>query len=280
LVQGATFTIQGVPDNSTFQILAAAPPSHRATFGPSVDVLLDDVTGVDAPAVSEAFLGNLATAFGVTPSAGTGVLIAQLVDGAGAPRAGIDGGEFALAGGVNGPHFLDANLMPAPAANASSTSGWVVFFEVPAGVVTVAQPASATVTLDMPGSPINASVVTLARIKVTDGPPPALPTSVSLAAQIMPIFTQRGCVACHSGGGIGKELGQLKLDGPSSQVYSELVTEDPTRVVLGTPEASLVLTMPSRESPADRHPNVTFASASDPDYVKILVWIREGAKNN
>ena len=30
--QGAAFTIEGVPENSAFQILAAAPPSHRATF--------------------------------------------------------------------------------------------------------------------------------------------------------------------------------------------------------------------------------------------------------
>ena len=27
-------------------------------------------------------------------------------------------------------------------------------------------------------------------------------------------------------------------------------------------------------------PNVTFASPNDPDYLKLLVWIREGAKNN
>ena len=43
---------------------------------------------------------------------------------------------------------------------------------------------------------------------------------------------------------------------------------------------SLVLTYPSREDPPDRHPNITFASPSDRDYLKILVWIREGAKNN
>src|SRR5215212_4965093 len=50
--QGATFTIDGVPDNSTFQILASVAPTHRATFGPSVDVLADDISGVDAPVVS------------------------------------------------------------------------------------------------------------------------------------------------------------------------------------------------------------------------------------
>ena len=62
----------------------------------------------------------------------------------------------------------------------------------------------------------------------------------------------------------------LELTGP----------EDPMRVQTATPEKSLVLTMPSAESPPDAHPNVTFTGPQDPDYQKILVWIREGAKQN
>ena len=46
------------------------------------------------------------------------------------------------------------------------------------------------------------------------------------------------------------------------------------------PETSLVLTMPSAESPSDGHPNVTFTGPQDPDYIKILAWLREGAKLN
>lgn len=38
--------------------------------------------------------------------------------------------------------------------------------------------------------------------------------------------------------------------------------------------------MPSAEDPPDGHPNITFASPLDPDYLTILVWIREGAKDN
>jgi hypothetical protein len=38
--------------------------------------------------------------------------------------------------------------------------------------------------------------------------------------------------------------------------------------------------MPSAESPPDAHPNVTFTGPQDPDYVKILAWITEGAPNN
>jgi hypothetical protein len=282
--QGASFTIVGVPDNSTFQILASVSPTHRATFGPSVDVLSDDLSGVQTPAVSETFLASLAAAFNVTPSAANGVLLAQLVDETGAPKAGVPAAQIVLAGGVEGPFFLDADLVPDDNLTASSASGYVVFFEVPAGLVELGQAAAPTVSLAMPASPINAGAVTLSRIVAGDGAPDELPTNVSLANDIRPIFqvggTGRGCVACHSGGGIGKDLGGLKLDGPAQQLYAELVEEDPTRVIVGTPEMSQLLRMPSRENPADTHPNVTFASSADPDYVKILVWITEGAKNN
>ncbi|HEY5922124.1 MAG TPA: hypothetical protein VIV11_10660, partial [Kofleriaceae bacterium] len=182
--------------------------------------------------------------------------------------------------GATGPKFLDAAMMPAPAATASTTSGWAVFFEVPPGVIALGQAATATVTLEMASSAVGASAVTIADVKVTDGAPPSLPTNVSFTQQVFPIFTNRGCVACHSGGGPGKDLGGLMLDGGANLAYKELTQEDPTRANITMPEKSLVLTMPSAESPSDVHPNVTFTGPSDPDYIKILVWLREGAKLN
>jgi len=275
--QGASFTIEGIPDNSTFQILASVTPTHRPTFGPSIEVLTDDLAGIEAPAVSETFLAGLATAFGITPSAAKGVMIARLVDDSGNPVAGIPGNELLVAGG-SAAFFLDDNLAAAPNAMASSNSGYVVFFEVPPGVVELGQAAAPTVTLQMAASPINAGAVTLTTITATGGAP-VLPVNVKFSTEIVPIFHNRGCVACHSGGGIGKDLGGLKLDGPASQVYSELY-ETPSRVQLATPEMSLVLRMPSREDPPDTHPNVTFASNTDPDYLKLLVWIQEGGLDN
>lgn len=276
---GATFTIEDVPASSAFQILAAAPPTHRATFSESVVVEDSDVEDVRAPVVSEAFLGELAAGFQVSPTAARGVLLAQVVDDSGMPKAGVGAANFAIAGAVDGPHFLDANLKPAPSLTATSTSGWVVFFEVTPGVVELGKAAAATIALEMPISPINAGAVTVARIKAGEGAG-MLPSNVSFATQVFPIFTKRGCKACHSGNGPGKDLGGLTLDGSTNLAYRELVEEDPTRVRTLMPETSLVLTMPSREDPPDRHPNVTFTSASDPDYLTILVWIREGAKNN
>lgn len=277
---GATFTIDGVPENSAFQILAGAPPTHRSTYSASVVVTDSDLDGVHAQVVSEAFLASITTSFGVTPTAAKGVLFVRLVDsGTGMPRAGVAGSNLLVANAV-GPKFLDANLQPLPNGTSSSASGWAVFFEVPVGVVVLGTPVSATVALDMPTSPINAGVVTLADAKITDGAV-VLPTNVSFMNQVYPIFDNRGCTACHSGGGIGKNLGGLHMDGSANLAYRELVEERPNiRVNTAMPETSLVLTHPSREDPPDRHPNVTFASPADPDYVKILVWIREGARNN
>jgi hypothetical protein len=188
-------------------------------------------------------------------------------------------GSNLIVDGASTPHFLDATLHPSTATT-SSSSGWAVFFGVPAGTAQLGQAANATVTLSMDAEPIAAATVTIAEVTVTDGAPPSLPTNVSFSNDVIPIFTNRGCVACHSGNGPGKDLGGLQLDGGVPKVYSELTVENPLRVQVATPEKSLVLTMPSPENPPDAHPNVTFTGSSDPDYEKILVWIREGAKMN
>lgn len=282
--QGAAFTIKGVPENSAFQLLASAP-AHRATFSASVVVTTDDVRDVSAATVSEAFLTSLASGFGVTPTPGRGILLARVVNDKGDPKAGVAASNFVLASSsVNGPHFLGDARQPLPAATSTSASGWVVYFEVAPGVAQLGTAANATVTLDMPVSPIAAATVTIATIKATDGAP-VLPKNVSFANQVLPIFRLaseggRGCAACHSGNGIGKDLGNLAFNGAVKPTLKELLEENPLRVQLAMPEKSLVLTYPSREDPPDLHPNVTFASPLDPDYLKILVWIREGAKNN
>jgi len=282
--QAATFTIKGVPENSAFQILSTAP-AHRSTFSEAVIVGTADVRGVSAPVVSETFIAGLATGFGISPTAAKGILLAHVVNDAGQAKAGVTETNFALSStSANGPHFLNDNRQPAQNLTATSASGWVVFFEVDPGVVQLKLAANATVTLDMAASPVSAGAVTIATIRAKDGAP-VMPTNVSFANQVLPIFRPlneggRGCAACHSGGGIGKDLGGLMLDAGANLTYRELTQEDPLRVQPLAPEKSELLTYPSREDPPDRHPNVTFASPLDPDYLKILVWIREGAKDN
>jgi hypothetical protein len=279
-VVGAAFTISNIPENSTFQLLATAP-AHRATYSPPIEITTIPLDNVKGYAVGELFLNTLASGFGVTPSPGNGMLLVQLTDATG-PKAGIAGSNLLLfnAGTPNGPHFLDANLAPSTATSTSS-SGWAVFFDVTPGLISLGQAATATVALDMPSAIVDTATVTIGRVNVGSGPPPPLPTNVSFSQSILPIFQNRGCVNCHSGNGIGKDLGNLTLDGSSNKVYMELTgPEDPLRVQVAMPEKSKVLTMPSAEDPPDAHPNVTFTGPQDPDYLKLLVWIREGAKQN
>lgn len=274
--QGSTFTITEVPENSVFQILGSAM-DYRPTFSPVIEVRSSDLDGLELPVVSGAQIDGIATAFGITATAAKGIVIVKLVDDAGAPKAGVGAGQLALGTTAMGPYFLDAAGAAAVGSQMSTASGLVVWFEVSPGTAQAVAAAAANVTLDMAVAPVAAGTVTLATAKVTDGATP-LPTNVSFAQQVFPIFQARGCVACHSGNGPGRDLGGLKLDGGANVVLKGL-KEDPTRIVLATPETSLLLTKPLKEEPPN-HQTATFQNNLDPDYLNILVWIREGAKDN
>lgn len=276
------FILDGVTPHSVFYALASAD-GHRATYSAAIDVEDTDVEA-DVVVVAEPYLAQLATAFGVTPTAANGVLFARAVDTAGKGKAGVPATAFAPLGAAKGPYFLDDKLAPAPKATATSASGWVVYFEVAPGVTTISAASGAAYSIDMPTSPIAPADATIATVHVGDGPP-SLPKNVSFTRDVVPIFNARGCAACHSGNGPGKDLANLTLDGSQNLIFKELMdtaTTSPTypRVDRLAPEKSLVLTMPSAESPADAHPNVTFTGPMDKDYLTILVWIREGAIQN
>lgn len=270
-VTGSTFEIDGVLESSAFQLKASAQ-SYRPTFGPSVVVTNANVIDVRVPIVSVSYLESLVAAFDIAPPT-QGILLARLVKD-GRAAAGIGTSAFMMPGG---PYFLDANLVAVPGGQVTSASGVVAFFDVPVGVTGITQPAAASLVLDMPVSPIEAGSVTIADVAVLENV--QVPTNVSFANTVYPIFERRGCEPCHSANGEGKDLGGLTLGGGTNKAYSELM-DGVLRVNKATPEASWLLTYPSRESPPDRHPNITFASTRDPDYVSILVWIREGAKDN
>jgi len=281
-VDNASFTIKDIPDNSSFQILATAAPTYAPTYSPAIYVTTTDVTGAKAYAVAASYLGQLESGFGVSATTTTGIVLMQLVDTSGAPKSGVTGSNIVLAGstGASGPHFLDSSLAPSTATS-SSSSGWAVFFNVPAGAVALGQAANATVTLSMTESPVAAGTVTITTVTVTSGAPPPPPANVSFSQQVVPIFDNRGCTACHSGNKIGANLGDLALDGGANHIYGQLVnTTHPMIVQTANPPKSLVLTMPSYENPPDAHPNVTFTGPDDKDYQTILAWITEGAKNN
>lgn len=286
-VTGADFTIEGVPPFSVFYVLGGSPPEYRNTYSTAIEVEDSDVSGIETRVVSEAYLTTLEEGFGVNPPAGTGVLIAQVQDQAGAPVAGIPAEAFEVnnAAPLDGPYFLDEALAPAPAAQSTTASGYVVFYEIEEGLVAVTAADDSGYTMVMSSAPVASTAVTLSVIDLADGDAVVVPTGVSFSADVIPIFADRGCEICHSGNGIGRDLGNLTLNGGVNVPHRELTEEvspnhGTLRVNLGQPEQSLVLTMPSFEDPADEHPNVTFSSPADPDYLTILGWITEGARNN
>jgi hypothetical protein len=284
-ISGATFTLDNIPPFSTFYMVAGAPPDHRLTYNAPITVTDANLLDVKAYVVSDAYLTKLRMAFGVTATAGTATVLVQALDATGAAEPGIPAAAIMPSGsGIKGPYFIDATLQPAMTASVTSTSGWMVYFNVPAGTLKLAGGTGYTVTsADTPTVGDAVSLVAATVTKGTTSAPP--PMNVSFQQTIMPIFINRGCYNCHSGNGTGRRLGGLVLDGAPMKVWTAL-TQDvspnfgTTRVNLQTPEKSLVLTMPSYENPPDAHPTVVFTSSADPDYQKILTWIKEGAKFN
>ena len=285
-VTGADFVIEGVAPFSVFHVLSGSPPNYRSTYNVATEVMDVDVTGLKAEVVAEAYLTALGTAFNVVSMPNTGLIIARAVDEAGAPKEGVPGSAFAVNGAPppTAPRFLDATKLAAPALTATSASGYVVFYNVPTGLVTIGAATGGGFTVVGASAPTAATAVTLATLTVTEGGP-VLPVNVSFANDVVPIFTARGCTACHSGNSPGADLGKLSLNTGDNSVYKELTEElsptyNTTRVNLAEPPKSLVLTMPSFEFEPDPHPNATFVSPSDPDYLILLAWITEGAKQN
>lgn len=282
---GAGFIMEGVPANSTFHALASAASDYRSTYNLAIEVGSANVEDVELFAVRESYLAELVQGFGLTPAFGTGIIIARAYDENGQPYEGLPADAFDLPSEISGPYFLDADLKPNPVLTATSTSGFVVLFDVSPGLTTVGAVESSGYGLSMPTSPVAASTVTYTNLTVREGGVEPLPTNVSFQNDIAPIFITRGCVNCHDGGGVGKDLGGLHLNGASEKMYRELTEEmSPTYLVLRVdrqnPAASLMLTMPSLEDPPDRHPFATFTGSDDPDYQMILAWIAEGAVLN
>jgi hypothetical protein len=224
-VTGADFEISNVAAFSAFHLLSGSPPSYRSTYNIVTEVQDMDVTGVQAPVVAEAYLTALSDAFNTTSAAGTGVVIARFLDETGAAKAGVPASAFTINGAPppQTPRFLDAARVAAPALNQTSDSGYVVFYDVPTGLVTLgATENSGTIVGAV--APVAATAVTLAEATVTAGGP-VLPTNVSFTNDVIPVFTQRGCTGCHAGGGVGADLGNLALNAGANNIYKELTEE-------------------------------------------------------
>jgi len=282
-VTGADFTIE-VPANSAFHLLAGSFPNYRPTYNASIEVGAEDVSGVRLYVVREAFIDALTGDFGITPADGTGMMMLRVLGDDGQPAAGVPADAFVVPEGVLGPFFLTEELAASIGGTETSASGLVLFYDLAPGLISLEPNPASTYALATPIAPVDDSIISYVEASAS-GEPIVIPTNISFSNDVAPIFLRRGCAACHLGGGIGKDLGGLHLNGEPNKMHRELTEEispnhGTTRVNLEDPPASLLLTMPSFEDPPDIHPFATFTGQNDPDYLTILVWIQEGALNN
>lgn len=282
-MSGANFTLTNVAGYSVFRLLAGAV-GYRSTFSQPVQVGEANISAVTVEAVSTAFVQDAAAEFGVTIAAGTGIVFARAVDENGAAVSGVPGSAFHVNGAapVAGPYFLDAQRQPDAGLTSTSASGYALFFNVAVGDVTIdASPTSSYALASVP-APVEGDTATRTNVRAEAGEF-ELPPNVSFDDDVVPVFTSKGCTDCHSGGGIGFDLGGLMLDAGRNLTYRELTEElSPTygvpRVNTVDPEASLLLHVPT--TGPDIHPIQMFVGYSDPDYLTLLSWITDGALQN
>ncbi len=105
------------------------------------------------------------------------------------------------------------------------------------------------------------SVLTSCEYEFVEVAEPTEPMSFS--ADILPIFSENGCVSCHKTGGQSPDL-------TAEKAYSSIY---PSLVNLDSPELSAIYVVPG---PSSTHPvKYTPTQAS-----YVLAWIKEGAQNN
>ena len=166
-VTGADFLVEGIPPFSTFHLLASSPPGYRSTYSVAIESADSDVDGVVIETLSEDYVADLHSVFGVEESTSTSVVVARLIDDEGRPVSGVPASAFAIDAASDGPYFLDAEKAPDAALEESSESGYVVVFHVNPGVVRFEAAPGANLSMVMADSPTAARAVTLADIKAT-----------------------------------------------------------------------------------------------------------------
>jgi len=133
---------------------------------------------------------------------------------------------------------------------------------------------------------------------VEQGANPPANEPVDFATQVYPIFTERGCITCHTACESGMPGPGCVLDSESmsvwsdwnlgpNEVYQNLTApgtncddpdNDPLRVCVNAPSSSLFVVRPLAGVPVnDPHPVEIFATEDDPDLQLIINWISQGA---
>jgi hypothetical protein len=287
------YVLDNVPVGSVFYTSLTAPANFRATRTEPITVVDQSLTQ-DLYMVSDADADRqFVSAGNIIPDPLTGAFIVDMYRNNGDPFVGLNPADLELLDALGqpviamGPYFfgLGGDMLTnadVPQSLLALGKARVGYLNVPPGTYTFrinyldgqGLPAliDTMVTVSGPES------FTLARtMNGGGGGGGANNGAYDFMSDVYPILMTGaeggvGCKNCHRAGGLAA---LLPFDGTPANTHA-LVIADPTIVDLINPIDSLLLTKPLYEDPPN-HPNATFASIDDPNYVIIMTWITQGA---
>jgi hypothetical protein len=285
-----------VPPGSVF-FASATRTNYRPTRSAPIRVTDQSLMMTDLTVASVADTRRQYTTLNLTPTAGRAVLFGLLLRNNGTPLEGVPLADIKLVDALNapvglGPYFFGASgdlVSNATLAVSTAFGGKarVGFLDVPPGTYTLKVTYTAgggggggTPTIRTYEIPVEA-VADGATLAATGGgdddmtPPPGART---FTMHVYPRLQKAangglGCANCHTAGGTAAIL---QFDLPVADAHAAIrgrlgVVNPPA-----TAATSLLLTKPLYEDPPN-HPNATFLTTLDPDYVVIMEWISQGA---
>ncbi len=290
-----SYALVNVPPASSFYVMVSGDPANYYPTRNDALTVKDTSVMANLYAVTMNDMKRQYSTVGLTRTTGTGMSIINLVRNNGTPLEGVKPTDITLtdaAGkavtGFQGPYFFGPNgdiqlVATVPVSTTYNGSARAAILDLPPGAYTlnVSYTSGAgtimTMTVPLMSAADGVTLVSTTNAAAPTAPPGATP--LSFATDIYPMLQRaalggQGCANCHNGTMLA---GGLAYDGPAATVYTKLMAT-PNVVVVATPATSLLLSMPLYETPPDLHPNATWLTNLDPAYVKIMLWISQGAK--
>jgi hypothetical protein len=285
-----------VPPGSAFYAVGSRA-NYRTTRSAPLRVTDQSVMMASLAVVSANDSRRQYASLGLTPTAGRAVLFGLLLRNNGTPLEGVPLADITLVDAQQapvglGPYFFgETGDLVSNATLAVSTAfggkARVGFLDVPPGTYTLKVTYTAgggggggtpeIRTYEIPVEAVGDGAV-LAETGGGDDdmtPPAGARTFI---ADVHPRLQKAangglGCANCHTAGGVGAIL---QFDLPASDAHAAIIARPGVVSPPATAATSLLLTKPLYEDPPN-HPNATFLTTLDPDYVIIMEWISQGA---
>jgi hypothetical protein len=297
-----SYKLANVPPASSFYVSLTAGTNYRPTRNDYITVK-DASVMANLWAVSKVDTQRQYSTLGLTPTAGTAMLVADLVRNNGTPLEGVKPTDITLVDaqgapvpGIKGPYFFgpQGDVMSNTALAVSTAYGGkarMAYLDVPPGSWQLkvnylggtgggGGGGGTIMTMTVPTMTLadGVTLVATGRVAAPTGGGGTM-TGLTFTKDVYPLLQRaalggQGCANCHN----AVELaGGLAYDGPAADVYTKIMATAGV-VTVADPAKSLLLSMPLYEVPPDTHPNATWLTAQDPAYMTIMSWIMQGAK--